>query len=146
MTSKFGASCLRPKFFTQEKMWKRELNSLTVLLHSNIVQIKYVIYDGADRKHHEDSVGYVMECIHCPWLDCSKTEQLAAKASSCAGDALLSPSRTLTPTTTLTWASSPKTSFSTRPVEVVRLRLRVFHPEQSFLHICDAGHTVLYGP
>ena len=60
-------------------MWKRELNSLTVLLHSNIVQIKYVIYDGADRKHHEDSVGYVMECIHCPWLDCSKQNSLQLK-------------------------------------------------------------------
>lgn len=46
--------------------WKRELNSLTVLLHSNIVQIKYVIYDGADRKHKEDPVGYVMErMVHC---------------------------------------------------------------------------------
>ena len=49
--------------------WKRELNSLTVLLHSNIVQIKYVIYDGADRKHKEDPVGYVMERMHCSLHD-----------------------------------------------------------------------------
>ena len=69
MTSKFGASCLRPKFFTQEKMWKRELNSLTVLLHSNIVQIKYVIYDGAERKDKEHPVGYVMERMHCSLHD-----------------------------------------------------------------------------
>jgi len=64
---------------------KRELNSLTVLLHGNIVQVKYVIYDGLDGKDQQDKqepVGYVMERMHCSLVDYSKEshsmEQLLA--------------------------------------------------------------------
>jgi serine/threonine protein kinase len=56
--------------------WLSELNSLTVLLHRNIVQIKYVIYDGVDDKAEQKPRGYVMERMHCSLYDYCKETKL----------------------------------------------------------------------
>jgi hypothetical protein len=60
--------------------WRRELNSLTALLHMNIVQVKYVIYDGFVTKQREDPpIGYVMERMDCSLYDYSKDRKLSLK-------------------------------------------------------------------
>ena len=55
--------------------WRRELNSLTHLSHTNIVRIFYVVYDSMDdRKLSKAPVGYAMELMHQSlddYLDCS---------------------------------------------------------------------------
>jgi hypothetical protein len=56
-------------FRSVDAEWRRELNSLTALLHSNIVQVKYVMYDGVDGKRKQGPVGYVMERMHCTLHD-----------------------------------------------------------------------------
>jgi len=60
--------------------WRRELNSLTSLLHRNIVQVKYVIYDGLVGKQREEPpVGYVMERMDCSLFDYSKQTKLSLR-------------------------------------------------------------------
>jgi hypothetical protein len=74
----FWGEQLAAKLFQTAKdaTWKRELNSLTVLLHSNIVQIKYVIYDGVDGKDKQEPRGYVMERMHCSLYEYYKETKL----------------------------------------------------------------------
>jgi hypothetical protein len=59
--------------------WRSELNSLTMLLHRNIVQVKYVIFDDRQKKHTKDPVGYAMERMDCSLFDYSKQTVLSLK-------------------------------------------------------------------
>jgi hypothetical protein len=53
-------------------IWKRELTSLTVLLHKNIVQVKYVVYETDASGDNREPIGYVMEKMSCSLLEYSQ--------------------------------------------------------------------------
>jgi serine/threonine protein kinase len=47
-------------------VWRRELNTLTALLHPNIVEVRRIIYENFSSSKEQDSqepIGYAMECM-----------------------------------------------------------------------------------
>jgi serine/threonine protein kinase len=58
---------------TENKMWRRELGSLTFLAHKNIVRVLYLIYENiSDRAKARPPVGFAMELMACSALDKSE--------------------------------------------------------------------------